>query len=141
MPGGGLNRHCHCPIHRLTKLESVHRESRPDQLFMSDKNIPLRASMCATCPFREGSKYAYLAPGLTMESMTTSRICHSTGSNNAINKRTGVEPHVCRGSRDIQLKVMTILGMIAEPTDEAWNDAREVIGLERTVVADPVKNA
>lgn len=48
------------------------------------------------------------------------RICHSTGSNNAINRRTGKPPMACRGARDLQLKMFTAIGFLNEPTDAAW---------------------
>jgi hypothetical protein len=51
---------------------------------------------------------------------TASRICHSTGSNNAIHKRTGKPEQLCRGARDIQLQVLAGMGVISAPTDEAW---------------------
>lgn len=102
-------------------------------------NLPLRSTMCPTCPFRRGSKYADLAPKLTESALTdASRICHSTGRN-AINKRTGLPPHLCRGARDVQLRVMAALGVISAPTDQAWNEGRLKIGMAPTVITDPVK--
>lgn len=78
--------------------------------------------MCATCPFRSGSKYANLASALTRSALTSaSRICHSTGANNAINRRTGKPPEICRGARNIQLKYMADVGVIDAPTDAAWD--------------------
>lgn len=108
---------------------------------MSDmpSNMPVRATMCSTCPFKEGSKYAGLKEELTVLSMKDGRICHSTGSNNAINKRTGFPPYLCRGSRDFQLKMMCSLGLLSKPTDEAWNEARIQFGMEPIDVKDPQK--
>lgn len=81
---------------------------------------PMRA-MCATCPFRQGSEYQYLAPDLAKSALTeATRICHSTGSDNGINRRTGKKPRACRGARDLQLKMFAGMGFIKEPTDEAW---------------------
>lgn len=78
---------------------------------------------CATCPFRPGSEYTYLVPDLTACALTKkSRICHSTG-NNPVIKRVKVPPAICRGSRDVQLQVFYRLGVIAEPTDKAWEEA------------------
>ena len=100
-------------------------------------NLPVRATMCATCPFRAGSPYAYLVPDLAASSMTeASRICHSTGSN-GLHKRTGKPRHLCRGARDLQLSVMTARGVIAAPTDAAWNDARVAIGMQPILTRDP----
>lgn len=81
--------------------------------------------MCPTCPFRPGSKYANLAPGLAESALTeASRICHSTGSNNGINRRTGKRPMFCRGARDVQLRFFSAIKFISEPTDEAWATKR-----------------
>ena len=103
-----------------------------------NKNLPVRKTMCGTCPFRPGSKYANLAPDLAASASTsTSRICHSTGSNNAIHKRTGLLPHICRGARDVQLTVVHLIGAITEPTDEAWNEARVKVGMAPQVITDP----
>lgn len=102
------------------------------------KDLPLRLTMCPSCPFRPGSKYAYLAADLAEKAMTqASRICHSTGKDNAINKRTGKPEHLCRGARDVQLQAMFALRVIDAPTDEAWNAARVKIGMEETTVREP----
>lgn len=84
---------------------------------------PVCRVMCATCPFRPGSKYSNLAPDLAKSALSeASRICHSTGSNNAINRRTGKRPMICRGARDLQLNMLTAIGFLSEPTDKAWSD-------------------
>lgn len=102
-------------------------------------DLPVRATMCATCPFRDGSKYEYLRIGLSLSAATeATRICHSTGSN-AINERTSLPSHVCRGARDLQLELFASMGFLAEPTDEAWNEKRVEIGMQPQVVSDPVK--
>lgn len=106
----------------------------------SESNLPVRATMCPTCPFRPGSKYEYLRDDLDLSArMQASRICHSTGSNNAINKRTGFPDHICRGAREVQLEMFANMGVITEPTDEAWNDAREQYRFPRQVISDPIK--
>lgn len=109
---------------------------------MNTTDMPLRATKCATCPFREGSKYEYLKGGLIDDrGDEAGTICHSTGSNNAINHRTGFPPHLCRGMRDHHIEMMHDRGTITAPTDEAWDDMREICGLKRTVITDPVKNS
>lgn len=102
-------------------------------------NLPLRKTMCATCPFRAGSPTAYLAADLAASAISeASRICHSTGSNNAFHRQTGLPEHICRGARDVQLRFMAAAGVIDAPTDDAWNEARTRIGMAETVVRDPV---
>jgi hypothetical protein len=83
----------------------------------------VRRTNCATCPWREGSPYAYLKDKLQESAITEgSRICHSTGSNNAINHRTGKPPMICRGARDEQLQFLHRIGFLREPTDRCWNE-------------------
>lgn len=96
------------------------------------KKKPLKPvkNKCASCPFRTGSDYTYLAPTLAECALTKrSRICHSTGSNNAINKRTGKPPMLCRGARDLQLQVFFAMKFIEAPTDEAWDKKCKEMGL------------
>lgn len=93
------------------------------------KRLPTMPAMCATCPFREGSPYANLRTDLTVSAMTTSRICHSTGSKNAINWRTGKKRHLCRGARDFQLRYWFARKFISAPTDEAWDAKCKEFGL------------
>jgi hypothetical protein len=90
---------------------------------------PICKEMCATCPFRKGSKYAALALELGKLALTqNSRICHSTGSN-AINKHTGKKPKLCRGARNLQLKYYHATGFLESPTDEAWAKKCKELGL------------
>ncbi len=78
-------------------------------------------AMCATCPFRAGSPYAYLRDDLATSALTqATRICHSTGSRNAINRRTGKPARACRGARDVQLQFFAGIGFLSAPTDTAW---------------------
>lgn len=92
--------------------------------------LPVQPEKCATCPFRPHSKYAHLAADLADSAVTkASRICHSTGANNAINRQTGRPPMLCRGARDIQLEVFAALGVISEATDEAWQATCREMGL------------
>ena len=85
---------------------------------MKQKRMPVNRRMCAACPFRAGSPYADLAPDLADSARgQSSRICHSTGANNAINRRTGKPERICRGARDEQLRFFVGLGFLSEPTD------------------------
>ena len=101
------------------------------------KSEPVRLTMCETCPFRPGSKYADLAGTLAESAKNNSRICHQTGPANAITKRTGKPAHLCRGARDLQLAQMSACGVISAATDEAWNEARVNRGWEPQIIKDP----
>jgi len=90
---------------------------------MIKTRLPVNREKCATCPWREGSPYAHLRESLEQSALSEgSRICHSTGSNNAINRRTGKPPMICRGARDVQLRVLAGIGFLADATDEAWEN-------------------
>lgn len=115
------------------------RMKSSDKYMADNKDLPVRKTMCGTCPFKEGSKYSYLRGDLTERSIHESRICHSTGSGNVINDETGFEEHICRGSRDIQLTFFESIGVIDKATDKAWNDQREKIGYKPQVIQDPVR--
>ena len=83
--------------------------------------MPVQDSPCKTCPF-EGENYlsaesysGYVEKILNLESQ---HLCHS-----ANNKK------LCRGGRNIMLRVLCSKGWISEPTDAAFNAARkEVLG-------------
>ncbi len=93
------------------------------------KILPVNQEKCPTCPFREGSKYGYLAADLAISAMSeSSRICHSTGTN-AIGGKTGKPEKLCRGARDIQLKLFCSMGVISEPTDESWKRKCDELGI------------
>lgn len=82
--------------------------------------MKVNKAMCATCPWRKDSPYAYLLPDLMASACTrVSRICHSTGSN-AINENTGIPEAICRGARDEQLGMLHAIGFLDEATDAAW---------------------
>ena len=94
------------------------------------KTLPVRKTMCATCPFREGSATEYLRGDLTVSAFTeASRICHSTGSNNAFHRRTGKPPAICRGARNAQIEFFYRIGFLEAATDEAWNKRMKELGL------------
>lgn len=93
-----------------------------------DKNMPVQAQMCATCPFREGSKYECLRTDITMSAITeANRICHSTGRNALM--RNSKPERFCRGARNVQLRFFHGLGLLKSATDEAWAAKRKEIGI------------
>lgn len=93
------------------------------------KRPPVMAQMCATCPFRPGSKHANLAPMLTESALSeASRICHSTGSNGLLGN-THKPDRLCRGARNVQIQFMHAMKVIDAPTDEAWEAKCKEMGL------------
>ncbi len=89
--------------------------------------MPIMPEMCATCPFREDRDGVDEVRTGVMQRVLTegSQTCHSNGIANG-------EPHdshLCRGARNFQLEVFARLGVIKEPTDEAWDKRCQSMGL------------
>ena len=85
--------------------------------------MPVQPKPCHTCPFagnapvnlRQNSYADYVAKVVTLESQ---HLCHSAH-----------HQMLCRGGRDLLLRVLYIQGFITEPTDTAYDTARkEVLG-------------
>lgn len=93
------------------------------------KRVPVRHTMCATCPFRPGSEFESLAGYLAQSAISEgNRICHSTGTS-AIHGRTGKRSAICRGARNIQLKLFFGMGFLTEATDASWDAKMKECGL------------
>jgi hypothetical protein len=85
--------------------------------------IPVMQAKCATCPIREGADMR-LRADLQARLLERSQLCHHP----MLNKKRST--HLCRGARDEQLTIMYRLGVLEQPTDQAWEEAR-VLQLER----------
>lgn len=81
--------------------------------------MPVMKARCKTCPFNEDGCKSVRAAVLSRIT-DGSQHCHSSGWPEGT--------HLCRGARDVQLQWMHRLGVISEPTDEAWNKAWEAMG-------------
>lgn len=81
------------------------------------KPWPVMASMCASCPFREGGDIHLRNQVLSRTILKASQICHHPALSGK--KQT----HLCRGARDEQLTILHRLGMLPEPTDKAFAEA------------------
>jgi hypothetical protein len=82
------------------------------------RTYPVQDKPCKTCPF-SGEKPLPLSPSdLVMYYQNLmgngQHICHSTNNTK-----------ICRGGRNIQLKWLCAIGMLDEPTDDAFNQAVE----------------
>jgi hypothetical protein len=84
----------------------------------------VRLKICKTCPFnlngveeiREKVKRRSLTEG--------NQICHTS----QIEKRKDLQ--ICRGARNYQLEIFYRMGVIAEPTDQAWEQKLKEINHE-----------
>ena len=80
------------------------------------RTYPVQNKPCKTCPFAGETPLAVSQSDLLSyyENLLGNgqHFCHST-------KNT----QICRGGRDIQLKWLCALGMLDEPTDDAFNQA------------------
>jgi hypothetical protein len=76
---------------------------------------------CGTCPFLKDKCGRFPDPKLvaSIEARIltkASQICHHPSLHG---KR---QTHLCRGARDFQLMIFHRLGVLAEPTDKAWEE-------------------
>lgn len=98
----------------MTKRKRTANKSKLDRTDM--RTYPVQRSPCITCPFA-GKKPLYLAPDQIQKYMENlvgfqgQHICHTTQAN------------VCRGGRDIQIRLLCALGRLSEPTDAAFDRA------------------
>lgn len=90
------------------------------------KNTLVRKTQCASCVFKaEQDGGIQLAPGRREEIHAMvlrgiNQLCHHDLTNKT----------VCRGGRDLQLRVWAALGIIEAPTDEALVNAMRAAGVE-----------
>ncbi|HEY9764557.1 MAG TPA: hypothetical protein V6D07_18665 [Trichocoleus sp.] len=85
----------------------------------------VRPAMCSKCPWRPENQSRFgsrlLAKLTEMVLNYSNHFCHleqDHGERSTWN---------CRGSRDLQLKIAFNMGVIPEPTDEAWRQTLEKI--------------
>jgi hypothetical protein len=43
--------------------------------------------------------------------------------------KTGKPEKLCRGARDVQMRLFVAIGFLAEPTDDAWNRKCAELGI------------
>jgi len=86
--------------------------------------MPVQPQPCKTCPF-EGSGRSILSPESQQRytakivNLESQHLCHSANSKK-----------ICRGGRNLMLRVLTLTGAIEEPSDRAFDEARDaVLGL------------
>lgn len=79
---------------------------------------------CKSCPFGpDGNRGVMESVVSRLVKLSSSQICHHPRLHG---KR---ESHLCRGGRDFQLTLLHGMGMLSEPTDEAFAArSREAMG-------------
>lgn len=80
-------------------------------------------SQCSTCPFGKNGDARTVDSVLRRTLGKASQICHHP----VLHYKP--ETHLCRGARDIQLKVLTALGFLPEPTDAAFTAKSVELGV------------
>lgn len=84
------------------------------------KSLPIRKSMCSTCPFRPDG-WTEVRPLLEQRALTErTPICHSTGKALKLDNGERLKAHACRGARNLQLEFFHRIGFLSAPTDAAW---------------------
>ena len=82
------------------------------------RTYPVQEKPCKTCPFSGEKPLPLSLSDLVMYYQNLmgngQHICHSTNNT-----------QICRGGRNIQLKWLCAVGMLDEPTDDAFNQAVE----------------
>lgn len=96
----------------------------------------IRANHCKTCPFRPGG-WEHIRGFLEVRALSgASPVCHSTGDD-ALTESEHPTPLICRGARNQQLRVFAGLGFIREPTDAAWAEKCQEMGIPQPVIVTP----
>jgi hypothetical protein len=93
------------------------------------KRLRVMKSQCSTCPFRDDGLIEVRELLIQRALEEGSPICHSTGTNRAHGKLVSRRPLLCRGARDLQLRVFYSMGYIAAETDEAWDQKCRELGI------------
>lgn len=94
---------------------------------MSDvRNMPVMKAKCATCPFGPDGD-PHVQANVVSRLLTGSQECHSTGHPVYGTQAT----HLCRGARDWQLTILHRMGLLTEPTDEAFAAKAKELGITR----------
>jgi hypothetical protein len=86
--------------------------------------MPVMKRMCKTCPFGpNGDPLIANSVAPRVVRFEGSHLCHHP----ILVGRE--ETHLCRGARDIQLKLLAAFGVIDEPTDAAFDAKAKRLGV------------
>jgi len=83
---------------------------------------------CATCVLRKDDRGRYVDRTLAISVMNrcltqASQVCHHPRLEGK------PETHLCRGARDYQIEFFYRLGFLSAPTDLAWKEKRDSLGI------------
>lgn len=98
----------------------MRHQRRKSRRLVDIRGFEVMAKPCQTCPFKtnlleQKEQEYYLARIVTFQSQ---HLCHTSG-----------DKKICRGGREIMLRALTAIGLIDEPTDEAFErKSKEVLG-------------
>ena len=84
--------------------------------------MPVNKKMCSTCPFGPNGVQEIRQKVEKRCLSKASQTCHHSGGTEG-----KPDTRLCRGARDLQLMFFYRLGVISEPTDEAWAEAASQI--------------
>lgn len=86
------------------------------------RHWPIMTAQCASCPFREIGDIA-VRNSVMSRLFDASQICHHPRLHGK------KETHLCRGARDLQLTILYRMGWLPEPTDQAFREKSEQLGV------------
>lgn len=91
------------------------------------RDVPVNKKHCRTCPFLD-TGWTDVREFLVHRALKEATpICHSTGDD-ALVPSQGPE-RLCRGARNLQLRLFYRIGFLETPTDEAWDAKRKELGV------------
>lgn len=84
---------------------------------MKIAQMKVMSSKCVTCPFREDGDADLARAVRSRTLLQASQICHHPAL------KGKKQNHLCRGARGEQLALLHRMGLLPEPTDEAFTEA------------------
>lgn len=101
----------------LLKARSQVSEPRIEDHAIDPNNV--MSKQCATCPWKGGANALQISPqgmaALTTMVLNKANVrCHYAAFSGK------AEQKICRGARNLQLRVFHVLGVLDKPIDECW---------------------
>ena len=96
---------------------------RPTGRTRNTKGWAVMPAKCKSCPFGEHGDKQLAGAVLDRTLFQSSQICHHP------RLQGKKETHLCRGQRDVQLKLLYRMGLIDGPSDEAFYAKSRALGV------------